>query len=102
MKLILSAAVFAVGAGTGMAALLCWLYIKRRQTPEAAGDAGAAQVEKVAEIEHEDTACTCGHGEEDYVTMEELDNIGEVGLEVDEQFVVTMAATGQVRVGPRN
>ena len=100
MKLILFAAVFAVGAGTGMAALLCWLYIKRRQTPEAARDAGAAQVEKVAEIEHEDTAGTCGHGEEDYVTMEELDNIGEVGL--DEQFVVTMAATGQVRVGPRN
>ena len=95
MKLTLFAAGGAVGACMG--ALIFWLYIKRRQTPEAAG---AAQVEKVAEIEHEDTAGTCGQREEDYVTMEELDNIGEVGL--DEQLVVTMAATGQVRVGPRN
>ena len=35
VKLTLFAAVFAVGAGAGMAALILWLYIKRIQAPRS-------------------------------------------------------------------
>ena len=67
----------AVLAGAGVVALIFWLYIKRRQAPEAAeaaeavGAAGTALDEKVG-IELEDTARRHGEEEEEDTLLHAL------------------------------